>query len=243
MAEGQRRNKKSQIAVAESDPPELVEEETSDTRLVDAAVDKISEILSATLYKGVIDVGTYVLETFYGNDPDRVSKNHPQKKASLGALAQRCGTQELPLSKTQLHTAVWSAAMLRQLPADASAFRELPPSHQATLLPLRDPAKVEQFAKRALKKNSTVRELRDTVKEERAKSKDPDDQRGRPPTPTALKALKRALASCSSESNRTIFTVAAVKELSEEQATEAREAAETLLKRLTEFVERLGGSE
>lgn len=63
------------------------------------------------------------------------------------------------------------------------AFRQLPPSHQETLVRLRDPSKVERLAERAQKKGLSVRDLRAEVKQELAKEE--KDPRAASPSPSS----------------------------------------------------------
>lgn len=210
----------------------------SDEKLVKEAVAFIGKTLGETVVKGTIEVGDYVLEKFFGNDPEQVRSKNPGKDASFRSLVEACETPELPISKSWLHNAVGMAVMRRELPA-GSSFRLLPPSHQTALLPLREANKVEKLAERAVKKRLSVRELREFVGEERAKSPR-TDKRGRSPKPLIVKTLDRSLRLFTLESGRKSFTKAQVKELDEDQKKAALQSAEDLIESLKKLVAQLG---
>ncbi len=111
--------------------------EEVDDNLVDEAVVKIRAILDDTVAKGAVAVGEYVLRTFFGDDLEQVRSRDAKSGLSFRALAERCGSAELPISKSWLHAAVSVVAMRRALP-QAERFKALPPSHQTALLPLRE---------------------------------------------------------------------------------------------------------
>jgi len=209
-----------------------------DEKLVEQAVTFIRKTLAETLYKGATTVGDYVLESFFDNDPARVRSKNPQKNASFRSLAEKCGTADLPISKSWLHNAVGVAVMRRLLPEGSTAFKQLPPSHQATLLPLREPAKVEKLATRAVDKKLSMRDLREIVDGEVAKAKE-GETRGRRPTPVILKTLNRSLKIFTLEGGKRSFTKAMVEELDEEQTKNALKSAQGLMDRLKDLVEKL----
>jgi hypothetical protein len=150
--------------------------------------------VAATLRKGAEDVGEYILRTFFGGDPHLARLRSPNKDASYRALAAKCGTPELPVSKTWLNNAVGIALIARALPANASAFRTLPPSYQEALLPVRDPVTVERLAREAVACAATCRELRQIA----AKNLPCATRRRQSHTPRAPLAMQniRELAAC-----------------------------------------------
>ncbi len=207
-----------------------------DEKLVQESVRHIRKVLSETVIKGAIEVGNYLFEKFFDNDVERVRSQNPQKDASFRMLAEKCGTPELPVSKTWLSNAVGVAVISKALPSSAS-FRQLPPSHQTVLLPLREPKRVEVFAERAMTKDLSVRDLRTVVQKEVAKNK--DEGRGRPPKPLIVKTLDRSLKLFTLESGRKSFTKAQVNALSEDEARYVREAATELVESLKKLLAEL----
>jgi len=214
---------------------------TVDHKLVDEAATWITAKIAVTLRLGAQAVGEYVLDRFFGTDPGLVQSRNPYKNASLRALAKKCGTPELPISRTWLTNAVGVAAMIRRLPSTARAFKELPPSYQESLLPLRDPNEVERMANEVASRDLTYRELRRVVAEERAKIPR-KDSRGRPPTPVIIKFLGKLLKGFPSDRNRPAFTKADMEELDEDQRKFAVNSARLLQERLHDLVRKLRAS-
>lgn len=218
---------------------EKEEEQIADEKMVNDAAEWIRDTLSKTLYKAGTDVGEYVLEKFFEGDSEKVRERSPYKNASFRKLAELCGTPELPISRSWLHNAVSVAVMERLLPRSATAFRQLPPTHKVTLLPLHDPSKVERIAQRAINKKMSVRELKAVVVEEAPKfEKDP---RGRKPKPLIIKTLSRSVKLFTLESGRKSFRKADIEKLSDADKKVALKNAKDLITSLTNLVEKLGG--
>lgn len=143
---------------------------TIDHQLVQEAATWIRRTTADSIKRTLSEVGEYLLKTFFHDDITLAASKNPLKNASFRALADRCGTMDLPVSKTWLNNAFGVALMNRQLPRGSSAFALLPSSIQESLLPLKDPVKVEQLARQAVDKRLGFREVRQQVAEERAKS-------------------------------------------------------------------------
>jgi len=77
-----------------------------DRKLVDEAARWITERVAATLKLGAQEVGEYLPDRFFRNDPTLARSRNPHKNASFRALAEKCGTPELPVSKSWLNNAV-----------------------------------------------------------------------------------------------------------------------------------------
>ncbi|MBI2378723.1 MAG: hypothetical protein HYV07_32310 [Deltaproteobacteria bacterium] len=182
-------------------------------------------------------IGEYVLEHFFANDVELVRSRDTNKSASIRALVARCDTAELPLSKSSLHNAVSVAAMNHQLSDGGTAFKQLSPSHQVTLLPLRDPKRVERIAERAIRKELSVRALSHVVVEEVSRNEDRETkpEKSRSEVVTKLAAASKALAF----DGRRGFTKALVGELTEDQAAKALVDAQALVARLNELITKL----
>jgi hypothetical protein len=207
------------------------------SKRVNEAAAWISAKVVATLRRGAEDVGEYVLDTFFSGDPDLAKSKNPHKNASFRALVDMCGTPALPVSKTWLNNAVGVAVMLRRLP-EAAVFKQLPPSYRETLLPLRDPSKVEQVARQAAAKDLSFRELRQVVADERAKTPK-DDSRGRPPIPVVLRNLNCSLKLLVFGRNRRSFSKAQIEELDHKQRRNAKAATEELVRKLRDLISNL----
>jgi transposase len=134
----------------------------ADRQLV-AAVTRINRIVRGTVDRGFVEVGDYVLRTFFQDDPALVGSRNSKKALSFRALAERCG-REITISRTWLNNAVRAAIIRRGLPK-RSAFSRLASSHQAVLLPLREPAAVEELAERVEREKLSVEVTRANVRE------------------------------------------------------------------------------
>ncbi len=135
------------------------------------------------------EIGTYLLDTFYRGDPDEYRSPTSPRHLSLRALAERCGTIDLPVSTTFLSTSLRIAALGRALPA-SSAFTKLPMSHRVELLRLPEPV-VEATAEKALAETMSVRALREEVTSALAAEKaGATARRGRRPALGIVKLVK-----------------------------------------------------
>ncbi len=232
------------ITVGKVGEVEKVEEEDTsnvvDEKLVEQAANWIKDTLSKTLYKSAVDVGTYIFDKFFDGEVEKVRSKNPLKNASFRKLSEKCGTQDLPVSTTWLYNAVSIVVMDRVLPKTATAFRQLPPSHQEALVRLRDPNKVERFADRAYKKGLSVRDLKAQVREEL--SREEKDPRGRKPIPLIIKTLSRSVKLFTLESGRRSFRKSDVDELSDADKKVALKTAKDLITSLTGLVEKLEGT-
>jgi hypothetical protein len=77
-----------------------------DRELVEQAVRYINDVAARTIekgFQGTLEIGRYVLEKFYDNDPVRVRFRGPQKETSFRELENH---PELQLSRSSLHNAV-----------------------------------------------------------------------------------------------------------------------------------------
>lgn len=224
----------------ETDKDELeARDAVVDEKLVQKSVEWIRETLAKTLHKGAMDVGGYVFDNFFDGDVERVRSRNPLKNASFRKLAERCGTPDLPISATWLYNSVNIVVMDRLLPKTATAYRQLPPSHQEALVRLRDLGKVERFAERAYKKGLSVRDLKAVVKEEL--SKEEKDPRGRKPKPLIIKTLSRSLKLFTLESGRKSFRKTDVEQLSDAEKKLALKTAADLINSLQNLVSKLEG--
>lgn len=213
------------------------QEEVVDEKLIEDSVVWIRETIAKTLYKGAMEVGGYIFDKFFDGDVEKVRQRDPKKNASFSKLVERCGTQDLPISKTWLYNAVSIVIIDRQLPKSAVAYRQLPFSHQEALVRLRDPEKVEKIAEVAYKQGLSVRDLREVVSEEIAKEE--KDPRGRKPKPVIIKTLSRSVKLFTLESGRRSFRKADIDELSDSERRTALKNAKDLITSLTSLVEKL----
>ena len=211
---------------------------TVDKKLVDEAVEWIRDTALENIKKTFVEVGNYILKKFFNDDIELARSKNPFKNASFRALAERCGTADFPVSKTWLNNAVGVALMTRQLPSTKSAFKLLAPTLQETLLPLKDPERVEKVAEKVIEGEYSLRQARKAVDQERARTTK-DDGRGRPPTPGIVKTLNRSLKLFAFEGGKRSFTKADIEELDEDQKKAALKSAEALVEKVSALVEKL----
>jgi hypothetical protein len=209
-------------------------DEPADQLLIEEATRHIRKVVGETVHQGALSVGTYILDRFFCGDIERVVLRSPTKHASFRLLAKRCGTPELPISKSWLHSAVGLAIMHRALPEDA-AFRKLPPTHQVALLPLRQPQVIEGLARQALAERLSSRELRHIARERH------DRLTGGSPVRHGASAIVEAMRSVNRLLSRAShhFTLAHIDKLSKEEVTSALRVAQEALTKLAEFSEKL----
>jgi len=229
----ERRNEARSLALA-IQSSEASSANDASTRLVEEAVVHIQSVLSRTLSRGMMDIGMYILETFYQGNPALVASSNPQKHASLRLLVQRCESISLPVSRTFLSNAIRMAAVSKALPRDAK-FLRLPASHRVELLRMRDPERIEQLAVRCLEAGLSVPKLRLVVQQDVARFR-LRSGRGRRRKP----ALIRALDTCvqllkEGDTDRLAFHRAELAELSLDERVRAKRAYEQLQKRLDEL--------
>ena len=195
--------------------------EHADDVLVRRAAKDIQGILARTVQRGLEEVGSYVLEHFYGGAIELYRSTSPTKHASLALLIDRCDSLDFPVSKTLLSNAVRVAVTAKGLPA-AAKFRALPMSHQVELSRISDPEKVEQLAERAVRQEMPVAKLRTLVTRNVSGT---GAKRGRKPTPDVVRAVAKAAALLKAEATwRLGFKKEDVDALGEEQLAELRES-------------------
>lgn len=210
-----------------------------DRKVIDEAAAWIRAKVATTLRRGAEDVGEYVLDMFFGGDPALAKSRNPRKSVSFRVLAEKCGTAELPISKTWLNNAVGIAVTIRRLQGAGACFRALPPSYQETLLPLKDPGRMERLAHQALSEELSFRELRRVVAKERAGTPKADS-RGRPCIPSIIKALGHSMKLLGVNGANRVFSRSEIGLLDEQQRKTARASAEKLRQRLKELIRSLG---
>ena len=221
----------------ETSQPESVVISKQDQKMVDEACQEISSILEKTLFKGTIEVGQYVLKTFFDDDP-KVARSRGRKKgASFRLLTDRCDTGALPVSKSWLHSAVGLAIQDRELVGHGGAYQQLTPTHRVRLLPVKSPDEVDRLAQEVLEEELTTRQLQERVAEVVANQ--PRRPGGRRPKNPLVKALERASRTFTIDGKPMPIRAREVKALEEQDARQALEAARVLSKKIEEVVKKL----
>ena len=99
--------------------------------LVSDAVKFINEKANETLYKGSIEIGSYVLEKFFYGDIDPATSRNPKKITSFRAL---CRNKDLAVRPEALGMMVRVAAQERLFAQKNLPVEQLSYSHKAELV-------------------------------------------------------------------------------------------------------------
>jgi hypothetical protein len=208
--------------------------EKVDRELVERAVLHIRGELTKTVACGVDEVGRYLLQTFYDDDPDLYYSASPNEHASLRLLIERCESMDFPVSRTFLANALRMAAVSKDLPR-AATFRRLPSSHRVELLRLKAPENVERFASKAISQKLSVQKLRALIQKEVERGSG-SSGRGRKRTPQALRAIEACLRALrDEEAGKLLVRRSDVDDMTEEQLARAQTALASLEKRVADL--------
>ena len=205
-----------------------------DRELVERAVSHIRDELAKTVTRGMDEVGRYLLQTFYDDDPELYLSASPNKHASLRLLIERCESMDFPVSRTFLANALRMAAVSKGLPR-AATFRRLPSSHRIELLRLKAPENVERLASRAISQKLSVQKLRALIQKEVERNSAGSD-RGRKRTPKVLRAIEACLRALrDEETGKLLVRRSDVDDMTEEQLALAQTALASLEKRVVDL--------
>jgi hypothetical protein len=208
----------------------------ADEALVAEAAVRIRQLLAQTLQRGLEEVGQFLLDQFYDGSWEAYLSTNSYKHVSLRLLMDRCGSVELPVTKSWLARSIQMAALALQLPR-TSRFLALPASHRVELMRIKSLDRLEALSSRAYDARLSVRKLRDAVNDEVERSK---STRGRKPIPRVLKALHHCVRALRDDcTGKLALHREDLKELDDAQAREAREALDCVQKRLDELVKLL----
>jgi hypothetical protein len=208
----------------------------ADEELVKEAATRIRLILGQTVQRGLEEVGQFLLDQFYDGSWEAYVSSSPSKHVSLRMLLNRCGTMELPVTKTWLARSIQMAVLVRRLPKH-TRYLALPASHRMELLKVKSVEKVEQLAVRAYDSKLTIVKFREVVNKEVERSK---STKGRKPIPHVLKTLNTCMRALRDEcTGKLTLHREDVNLLDPVQLEEAREGAEYLQKKAEELVKLL----
>jgi len=150
--------------------------------LIDEAVDRINRIYVRKGMEVVLEVGQYVLDTFFEGDPERVG-DRGKDSPTFQALSAR---EDLRMKPAWIWRAVRLVVQLGALPEAAAA--ELPYTHHTLLLPVRDPDTKARLAQLAIDEGLSSRDFEIRVKEARQSEKT-DKRGGRKRLPAFVKTI------------------------------------------------------
>lgn len=160
--------------------------------LVDAALDHIRNTLTLGFARSALEVGQYLLDTFFDGDPSQF-RNPRCESPSFRALCETKGLSSMGVSRSTLYNCVQIHIQFTQ--SGIQELKDLSYSHQVTLL--RAPQEVkEHLAKKAVDESIGVRQLMAQVTRSR-----PPSKRGRPRKPEVVRAVDR-IRTCLSKVDR-----------------------------------------
>jgi len=213
--------------------------EKVDRDLVERTVSQIRDVLAKTVTRGMDEVGRYLLQAFYDDDPALYFSASPNKHASLRLLIERCESMDFPVSRTFLANSLRMAAITKDLPR-AATFRHLPPSHRVELLRLKAPKNVERLASKAISEKLSVQKLRALIQKE-AERTNAGSGRGRKRTPQVLRTIEHCLRTLRDEdTGRLLIRRSDINDMTEEQVARAQTALASLEKRVADLRRLLG---
>jgi hypothetical protein len=134
-----------------------------DEQIADQAFGTIYKIVSTHYGNALLEVGNYLVETFYANNYDRARDRNPARKAAFSSLnalisEKRKHTPDVP-SKSWIYNAV-------ALVCDAQALAEFAPydaislSHKILLLPVQDLEQKKAFISEIAAEQMTVKQAK-----------------------------------------------------------------------------------
>jgi hypothetical protein len=158
-------------------PPGASEEER-----VEAAVRWINRKVQSTVHFGLLQIGYYLLNTFFGGSVEEALSRNPHKQHSFRRLCRR---PDLLISSTHLVSSVKLVVQEKQLGEDRD-FQKLAVSHKIALLGVGSLETKRALARRAAGEGLSVRALNGEVRRLRGGEAGDDSRRW-------LRRLRRAL--------------------------------------------------
>lgn len=184
----------------------------------------------------MIDIGKYLLAEFYQNDITRFHHRAPRKSVSLRKLADR---DDINITYVSLCYAVRLAIQERRFFSHNGVFQSLTPSHKVVLLQVeRDGDKVH-YAKEAIEKKLSVRQLRRKLVSDGILPARGREPRRIAPSSPSFKKLIRMVKPFSNLQRRTINEInvseipARDRARLKQSALQARDRLDALIRQLT----------
>ncbi|MBA3010686.1 MAG: hypothetical protein KKF12_12655 [Proteobacteria bacterium] len=134
-----------------------------DEQIANQAFGAIYKIVSTHYGNALLEVGNYLVKTFYENDYDRARQQNPAQKAAFSSLnalivEKRKHTPDVP-SKSWIYNAVALACDAHFL-AEFAPYDAISISHKAQLLPVRDMEQKKAFISQIATQQMTVKQAR-----------------------------------------------------------------------------------
>lgn len=160
---------------------------------VNAAVEEINRIAKASVVAGLLEIGNYIIKTFYDDNIEKVADRDPAKSVSVRKIAHH---PDLELSPTYIFNSLRLAVDHRLL-GDKNEYLQLSASHQLALARLSGTDSKLDLAQQAVLEHWPVTKLQEKVREllgaeEAARLSDGKMRPGRKPDPMSYRAVRRA---------------------------------------------------
>jgi hypothetical protein len=144
-------------------------EDKVDEKLVSESLDHLSSLFNGGYQEATLQAGDYIIEKFFGGDPQLVIDKRPVLKKSISSLIRQLkeGADKCP-SKSWFFNAYHLAAYEQIFKkAGFQIFGNLGHSHKLALLHVKKIDKIKELADEAVKKKYNVAQLKERVKEVR----------------------------------------------------------------------------
>ena len=131
---------------------------------IEASVKFINDKIAETVLKGSIEIGEYVLKSFFNDDLELASSQDPFKSASYNAL---CSHPDLTVSRTTLARMVRVAAQERFFIANNIDVDKLSYTHRIELIKLENDDKKLELVQTCIESSLSSRKLISLINEAR----------------------------------------------------------------------------
>lgn len=232
MADKKERTKKTKKAVDVKVEENKVEILPALDELVEEAVRWINNIFKSNIINTYIEIGNYILEQFFDNDPKKAQSFNPHKESSFKRLSER---QDLLISRNSLYRAVQVAIQEKHL-ATLSEMNRLNYTHRLALLPLKDIEKKQELVVLAVEEKLTSSELGKKVKEARKGEK---SGVGRKPIPEIKKNVSKIYKITEQEGFLNGWDQEQLSKLKEDDLDKLRESTQSIIATMSRLDEAL----
>jgi hypothetical protein len=144
-------------------------EDKVDEKLVSETLDHLSRLFNGGYQEATLQAGDYIIEKFFGGDPQLVIDKRPVLKKSISSLIRQLkeGADKSP-SKSWFFNAYHLAAYEQIFKKSGfQIFGNLGHSHKLALLHVKKIEKIKELADEAVKKKYNVAQLKEKAKEVR----------------------------------------------------------------------------
>lgn len=132
-------------------------------KLDDEAVQFINSTIQETLYKGAIEIGQYLLEKYFDNDPKLASSRNPKKAASFQRL---CDHPDLKVDARTLSRMVRVAVQEKTLGANNINLEQIGYTHRISLLKIDDDGRKIELVQKCIAESLSTRAFNELIDEE-----------------------------------------------------------------------------